>query len=259
VETISKSIYDFPRYYDLVFGNDCAAELKFLCDINDQFLKGKAKRLFEPACGTGRLLYRLAKRGFDVEGIDLNEKAIEFCNARFKRHDMKPTAFVADMVHFKLKRKCDLSFNTINSFRHLTDHLSAVAHLQCMAQCTKKGGLYLVGIHLTPTTADPQTEESWAARRGNLSVLTHMWAVERNSRKRMERFGLNFDVYTPTKLFRIEDELHLRSYTPKQFSKLVSDAGEWEVIETYDFAYDINSPIEVDSATEDVVYVLRRT
>ncbi len=258
METVTESIYDNPRYYDLVFGTDCAAELRFLCEVNHQFLNGKAKRLFEPACGTGRLLYGLAKREFDVEGIDLNEKAVDFSNARFKRHGLEPTAFVADMAAFKPKRKWDLAFNTINSFRHLTDRLSATAHLQCMAQYTRKGGLYLIGLHLSPTTAEPQDEESWSARRGHLSVLTHMWTVERNPRKRMERFGIQFDIYTPTKIFRIEDELHMRSYTPKQFRKLVDDAGGWEIIETYDFTYDIDRPIVVDSSTEDVVYILKK-
>ncbi|MFT7630895.1 MAG: SAM-dependent methyltransferase [Mariniblastus sp.] len=258
METVNESIYDHPRYYDLVFGTDCAAELKFLCEINNAFLKGKAKRLFEPACGTGRLMYGLAKRGFEIEGIDLNKQAVDFSNARFKRHGLNPTAWVADMADFKASRKWDMAFNTINSFRHLTTHSSAVSHLECMARQTRQGGLYLIGLHLTPTTAEPTETESWAARRGHLSVLTHMWTEERNPRKRLERFGIQFDVYTPTKMFRIEDELRMRSYTAKQFPKLLAEAGNWEVAGTYDFAYDIKRPIVVDSATEDVVYVLRK-
>lgn len=259
METVTESIYDHPRYYDLVFGTDCAAELKFVCDINNKYLGGKAKRLFEPACGTGRLLYGLAKRGFEVEGIDLNVKAVDFSNQRFKRHGLDPTAWVADMADFRTKPKWDLAFNTINSFRHLTTAESAVSHLRCMARQTKRGGLYLIGLHLTPTTAEPLDGESWSARRGHLSVLTHMWTVERNPAKRLERFGMRFDVYTPTKLLRIEDELRMRSYTPEQFSSLLDEAGGWEIEDAYDFAYDINQPIQVDSSAEDVVYVLRKT
>ena len=32
----------------------------------------------------------------------------------------------------------------------------------------------------------------------------------------------------------------------------------WEIIETYDFRYDMEWPIEINGDTEDVMYVLRR-
>jgi hypothetical protein len=128
-----------------------------------------------------------------------------------------------------------------------------------MAQQTTNKGLYLVGLHLTPTTEEPLDTESWSARRGHLSVLTHLWTIERDPANRLERFGLRFDIYTPAKLLRIEDELQMRSYTSQQFSSLVDEAGGWEIVGTYDFGYDIKRPIQVDSSTEDVVYVLRKS
>ena len=40
------------------------------------------RRLFEPGCGTGRLLVKLAQAGYEVAGNDLNPKAVDYCNAR---------------------------------------------------------------------------------------------------------------------------------------------------------------------------------
>lgn len=258
MEVINDSIYNHPRYYDLIFGADCAAETRFICDVNQKYLKNRATRLFEPACGTGRLMYYLAKRGFEVEGIDLNHKAIEFSNQRSKRHDLPQTAFVANMVEFQAKRKWDLAFNTVNSFRHLTDKPSALSHLRCMAKQTKRGGIYLIGFHLTPETEEPTDWESWSARRGNLSVITKMWTINRSRRKRLETFGMHFDVYTPTRQFRISDELKMRSYTQHQFASLVEETNCWDIAGTYDFTYDIKHPITVDSSSEDVVYILKK-
>ena len=73
LETINESIYDHPKYYDLVFGADCAAEIAFIVGCGERYLTGRCERMFEPACGTGRLLFWLAKRGFDVAGLDLNQ------------------------------------------------------------------------------------------------------------------------------------------------------------------------------------------
>ena len=85
-----------------------------------------------------------------------------------------------------------------------------------------------------------------------------MWTNDRDPDSRVERFGIQFDVRTPSRQFRILDELVLRSYTPSQMTKLIRAAECWDVVATYDFAYDLEDPIEVNASTEDVVYVLRR-
>ncbi len=258
IETVNDSIYDHPKYYDLVFGADCAAEVKFIVGCGDRYLKRAPKRMFEPACGTGRLLFALAKRDYEVGGLDLNPKAVEFCNARFRRHGLDPPAFVADMADFRVRRRFDIAFNTINSFRHLNTEAAARDHLRCMGQAVRVGGLYLLGVHLTPTEVAPSETESWSARRGHLSINTHMWTKHRDRRRRVERFGIRFDIYSPSKAFRIEDELVLRSYTPAQMNRLIDSSDVWEVAETFSFGYDLDDPIEVDGTCEDVVYVLRR-
>ncbi|QEG23055.1 class I SAM-dependent methyltransferase [Mariniblastus fucicola] len=258
MEVITESIYDHPKYYDLVFGSDCAAEMKFIQQVNDEFLNGKAKRLFEPACGTCRLIHGLAKKGFSVEGIDLNEKAVDFGNKRFARASFPETAWVADMSDFAPKKKYDLAFNTINSFRHLTTAAAAESHLACMANGAKKNAIYLIGLHLNPMVGDMVDQESWAARRGHLSVLTHMWTESRDPKARMDKFGVHFDIYTPTRQFRIEDELAMRSYTWEQFLRMIELEGSWQVESAFDFTYKIDAPIEVDETTEDVVFVLRK-
>lgn len=216
------------------------------------------RRLFEPACGTGRLLIKFARAGYEVSGNDLNPRAVAFCNARLARHGFPPTAVVGDMADFRLPRKVDAAFNPINSFRHLPDERSAESHLRCMAQAIARGGLYVLGLHLTPTVGDRIEEEEWSARRGNLAVVSSMWSDWIDMKTRREHVGMSFDVYTPTRRFRIEDEMTYRTYTARQMRALLRRVPEFEVAGTFDFAYDPDSPVEIDARTEDVVFVLRR-
>lgn len=256
METISAHIYDFPKYYDLLFGSDWKAEFDFLEACFQKHAARPVRRLFEPACGTGRLLLKFAKAGYEVSGNDLNPKAVQYCNARLKRHGLTPTAVVGDMADFRLKRKADAAFNTINSFRHLGSEREAEGHLRCVARALATGGVYVLGLHLTPTRGQACDRESWSARRGHLGVTSDMWSIEVDRRRRQERVGFTFDVYTPTRQFRLEDELLFRTYTAAQFSRLLRRVDELELVETYDFAYQIDEPVRVDAATEDVVYVL---
>ncbi|MBL8815624.1 MAG: class I SAM-dependent methyltransferase [Planctomyces sp.] len=257
-EETSASIYDFPKYYDLLFGSDWKAEFHFLEACFAKHAECKVKRIFEPACGTGRLLIKLAQAGYEVAGNDLNPKAVAFCNKRFARYGLPETAVVQDMSDFKVRRKFDAAFNMINTFRHLPSEETAAAHLRCMAAAMNKGGIYVLGIHLEPTACLAMQEEGWSARRGNLVVNSYMWSKGIDRKNRMEHLGLHVDVFTPSKRLRIVDHMEYRTYQKSQFLSLVKKVPELEIVETYDFSYEIDQPIRVSAATEDVVYILRK-
>ena len=219
----------------------------------------RVRRLFEPACGTGRLVAKFAEAGYEVSGNDLNPCAVEYCNARLRRRGVPPSAVVGDMADFRLRRKVDAAYNMINSFRHLSSERAAEAHLRCVAAALAKGGIYLLAFHLTPQHDPACDEESWSARRGHLAVSSHMWSIGIDRRRRRERVGMTMDVYTPTRQFRLADETIFRTYTAGQFLRLLDRVGDLELDATYDFAYQVDQPLVVDGRTEDVVYVLRKS
>ncbi len=256
--TIAGDIYDYPAYYDLVYGSDWWAEFHFLLDCFEKHGQRKIQRVFEPACGTGRLLYRLAKEGYKVSGLDRNPRMVAYCNRRLERHGFPPSCIEGDMSDFRLSRPVDAAFNMINSFRHLATGREAQGHLDCLGQCVSRGGLYVLGLHLTPTTVEPSERESWSARRGHLAVVTDLWVKDRDLHKRQERCGMTYDIYTPTQAFRLEGEVSFRTYTAAQLKRLVAASPAWEIAAVYDFGYDVEAPIEVTPATEDAVFVLRR-
>ena len=252
------SLYDYPQYYDLVFGSDWKAEFDFLIACFREHARREVRRVFEPACGTGRLLYRLALAGYRVGGLDLNPKAVAYCNARLRRYGLPETVRVGDMSSFHLPHKVDACFNMINSFRHLTSQQAAAGHLRCVANCLARGGIYVLGLHLTPTVGEPMPEEAWSARRGHLQVNTRLTSVSRDPRRREERFVMLCDVYTPRTSSQLREELVFRSYTARQFRNLLAQVPALETVATYDFTYQVSEPIDVTDSTEDVVYILQK-
>ncbi|MHB8863381.1 MAG: class I SAM-dependent methyltransferase [Pirellulaceae bacterium] len=257
MEILRADVYDYPRYYDLVYGSDWKAEFDFLCRTFERYTQ-RVRKVFEPACGTGRLLFRLGKAGYQVSGLDLNARAVEYCNRRLQRHGLPASVWVGDMIDFHLRSRVDVAFNMINSFRHLRDGSSARAHLASVAAALRPGGLYVLGLHLTPTRGVASTEESWSARRGHLAVNTRMWLVERDRPRRHERYRVLYDVYTPTRHLRLIDEILFRTYTWSQFRQLLGQVPAFEVVGIHDFSYEIDAPIRIDATTEDVVFVLRK-
>ena len=142
--TTQGNLYDYPKYYDLVYGSDWKAEYEFLLACFEKHAHGNVERVFEPACGTGRLLVKLAQAGFDVAGVDLNAAAVDFCNDRLERSGFPRSAFVGDMCDFTVDQPVDAAFNTINSFRHLPSEAAAEGHLACVARAVRPGGVIIL-------------------------------------------------------------------------------------------------------------------
>ena len=253
------NLYDHPKYYDLVFGSDWKAEYDFLIDVFRKYRPDAVKTLFEPACGTGRLLFKLAKAGYSVAGNDTNPHAVAFCNKRLKKHGRPETAVVGDMADFTLGEPVDACFNMINSVRHLQTEAEIEGHLNCVADALKPGGLYILGLHLTPEDDDWEGEETWHARRGQLSIISDLRTASFDRAARMETLDMTFDVRTPSARFVMKDEMRYRTYTRHELKALLDRVGRFETLETYDFCYEIDDPIEIDALTEDVVYVLRKS
>ncbi|MGH7200506.1 MAG: class I SAM-dependent methyltransferase, partial [Planctomycetaceae bacterium] len=257
-QTIDAHIYDYPKYYDVIFGSDWKAEFDFLQACFERHARRPVRRVFEPACGTGRLLIKLAEAGYAVAGNDLNPHAVAYCNARFTRRGLRPPAVVGDMAGFRLARKVDAAFNMINSFRHLPDEDAAESHLRCVAKALVSGGLYVLGLHLTPTVGARIERERWAARRGHLGVRSTLWSEDLDLRRRIERVGMRLDIHTPTRDFQILEHMDYRTYTARQMHDLLARVPALEIVATYDFSYEIDQPITIGPRTEDVVFVLRR-
>jgi SAM-dependent methyltransferase len=251
-------LFGHPAYYDLLVRATSREECRFLESCFERYAPFQVRRLFEPACGSGRLLIRLAKRGFEVSGFDLNRQAVEYCNSRLKRHGFPPTALVRDIEHFRLPKKMDAAFNLISSFQHLSSERAAVRHLQSMAASLVRGGLYIIGLQLLPSCGRRIESERWFGRNGRLSVAARVWTKQIHRRKRQELCGISAVAVTSRQRFKISEEMVLRTYTAYQMSQLLRKVNHFEVAATYDFNYDVDTPVPIDARTQDVVYVLRK-
>ena len=261
-QQITGSIYDYPNVYDVLFSDTCRAEIEFLTTIFARIGGKKTVSIFEPASGSGRLLYHLAKLGFDVIGLDLNPHSVTFCNRRLRRHGFRESAHVGNMASFSLadlgrKKKFDAAFNFVSSFLHLTTEADAQQHLHAVADVLKPGGIYLLGLHLKPKGTQHCLQERWALRRGSLSVKSYLKSLSQDLKQRTETIEVRIEAETPKKRYKIIDRFPLRIYTAKQFDELLATVNRFDILETYSFDYDVDQPIRVTADTEDVVYVLK--
>ena len=258
LQNITGNLYDYPQYYELAFGTDWKPEYDFLLDCFAKYADVTVRSLFEPACGTGRLLHRFGRVGYQVCGNDLNPKMVTYCNARLDRLGLNQSVSVGDMSAFQLNDPADAAFNMISSFQHLATQDASLAHFNCVSKSLQLGGIYVLGMLLSPTAADPTDEEHWSVRRGHLSIDASMRCLQRNLHQRYEIFSVECQVTSPQKTFCLQSEVRLRTYQVHQILELLDLVPDFELVGLYDFSYDIEKEISLDRRTEAGVFVLRK-
>ncbi len=158
--------YDHPEFYDVSLCDETPLEAAFVEAACRKYCGFPVLRLLEPACGSGRLLTEMAARGYQVTGLDLNEKALAYLRKRLVRRRLSAEAYRADMADFRLPRPADAAYCMVNSFRHLLTEEAARRHLECVAEHLRPGGIYLLGLHLVPPDADLASIERWRTQAG---------------------------------------------------------------------------------------------
>ncbi len=255
---VQSSWYDAPQYYDLAFRSETPPEADFIEAACRKYCAFPVRQLLEPACGTGRLVAELAARGYRVTGFDLSEPSLAYLRRRLARRKLQATVFHADMVDFSLPRPADVAYNTFDSFRHLLTEQDARRHLQCVADHLRPGGIYMLGFHLLPPNADEECTERWTERQGRTQVTVTLRVVASDRRRRLESIRISLLVRRDSNKLRLRDEFPLRLYTARQFRRLLAQVPAFELLDVYDFWYEIDHPLQLNDEISDTVFILRK-
>ena len=253
--------YDTPLYYDIIFDADTPKEGAFLDALHERFGRGdKSRQMLEPACGSGRLVLEMARRGWKVSGFDGNARMLEFAEERLKQQGLKARLWEDWMQSFELPgvQSFDFAHCLVSTFKYLLKEKDAVACLQRVAAALKPGGIFALGVHLTDYAITSEDHERWVAERDGIHVTcnTHTWPADR--RKRLEDIRTRLTIRDNGRRHVQETRWQFRTYNAAQMRALLRKVPAFELLACYDFTYDIESPRELDDSYSDVVLVLKK-
>jgi len=245
--------YDYPQYYDIGFQACTDLEADFIEAACQKYCRFEAHRFLEPACGSGRLVMEFAARGYQVTGFDLSQPALTYLRQRLARRRLNAQAYEAEMSDFRVDRSVDAAYCMVNTFRHLLSEQAARTHLECVASSLRRGGIYVLGMNLLPSEAG-----RWTERRGKTKVTVTERVLRTNNRRRIEHVQACLTAGRGSKEFRLRHEYRLRTYTRRQFRRLLASVRSLELCDTYDFPYDIDRPVPLKKEIAYGVFVLSR-
>jgi SAM-dependent methyltransferase len=214
--------------------------------------------VLEPACGSGRLVAELARRGHRVTGFDLSDGMLAFARDRLSAAGLRATLRKARMEEFRLQGRFDLAHCLVSTFKYLLTERDARGHLRSVARALVPGGVYVLGLHLSEYGSSHRTRERWVAERDGTHVVCNIQGWPPDRRTRTERVRSRMVVTEGGEQRRIETSWTFRTYDAAQLRRLVRSVPELEHVATFDFTYDPEAERELDDDQLDCVLVLRR-
>lgn len=254
--------YDSPLYYDIVYQDYTRPETRFLEAMARRHgpTRRGPLRVLEPACGSGRLVESLARRGHDVSGFDLNPNMLRHARDRLRAAGLRAALWRDRLESFRLRDRAgyDLAHCLVSTFKYILTEAGARAHLRSVARSLRPGGIYVLGLHVTDYRQAEPDHERWIRRRGDTRVVSDTWSDLPDRRRRLEACRTRLRIRQDDRRWEEETRWDFRTYSPTELRRLIASVPSLELRAVHDFHYESRRTRRLDLRSTDVVLVLRR-
>ncbi len=130
-----------PIYDYLMQGVDYEAWGQYVADICTH-LDFTPSRVLDLACGTGNGALALAKRGYQVSGVDISPEMLALARAKAQRAGLKIDFSAQDMRFFSLPEKVDLVVIFQDGINYLLHTEDLRQTFTCIREALNPGGIF---------------------------------------------------------------------------------------------------------------------
>jgi SAM-dependent methyltransferase len=161
----------FYRYYNIVFASkDYLQEFNYIIQNWKMFgMEISNPRILDVGCGTGKHTIKFFNNGYEITGIDIDEKMIEIALSEYGR---KHNVFqVADVT----KKKFSKRFHIAYSYFFVINYIDDIEYLRrfflCIYKIIEEGGIYAFDlVNGNATSFSPPVEKKIEISNGNVKV-----------------------------------------------------------------------------------------
>ena len=170
---------------------------------------GPGARILDLCCGVGRHSLELARRGFEVTGVDRTRGYLEQASEQARTEGLEIEFVEEDMRVFCRPDAFDATINMFTSFSFFEDPEDDRRVVTNVCRSLKEGGVFLMEMHGKETLARIFAERDWQERDGTFILVQHKvtrnwsWMENRHiilSGDRRTEFVVTHRLYAATEL-----------------------------------------------------------
>jgi len=214
----------FAKYYDLLYGDlSYDGDRRFLEAAFRRFLSQRPESILDLGCGTGNHAILLARRGYEVTGLDLSEAQLRQARAKIRGTGLAVRFVRGDMRRFGLRRQFDAAICLFGGFGYLLSDRDILAHFRAVHRHLAPGGVYVFEFWQESGVKPGHT--SWIYRQRPFRLIRLDESHYDPARHRLP-FDMHFFVFDGDRLKERFTESHtIRLHLAPQVRRLLARAG----------------------------------
>lgn len=174
-------------------------------------------------CGTGTLTELLAKKGYDMIGVDLSDRMLNIAMEKRERSGLDILYLLQDMREFELYGTVRAVICLCDSLNYLLEEEELLATFRLVNNYLDPGGLFLFDFNTVYKYETVIGDTTIAENRDDCSFI---WENYYHAEEELNEYDLTIFVREKGELFRRFTETHIqRGYTLPVIRRLVEEAG----------------------------------
>lgn len=179
--------------------------------------------MLDLACGTGKMTALMAKRGFDMIGVDSSVDMLQIAEERTGGENESCLYLLQDMREFELYGTVRAVVSVCDSINYVTEEEELLQVFSLVNNYLDPGGIFLFDFNTEHKYRDVMGERVIAEDRDDVSFI---WYNEYEKEEHLNYIDLSVFVQEKDDLFRKFQEQHVqRGYTLENIQRLLEEAG----------------------------------
>lgn len=247
-------IYDIlaPIYDKINAELDYSAWADFIERVALENMTAKPELVLDLGCGTGKMTLELARRGYDMTGVDISPEMLDIARTEGERLGVadKMLWLCQDMREFELYGTVDLAVSCLDSINHLTTKKDLDTTLSLVHNYLIPDGIFVFDINGKGKFKYTYLDHTYVMEEGDSVCI---WQNDYNEKTHLCDFYITlFKEEADGRYSRYDDVERERMYTLKEIRSALTKAG-FELLGVY-------SDFEMNEATDedDRIYLVAR-
>ena len=201
-------------------------------------------------CGTGSLTEILAKKGYDMIGIDNSEDMLQIAMEKRADSGLDILYLLQDMREFELYGTVAAVVSICDSMNYLTDYEDLVQTLKLVNNYLDPQGVFIFDLNTVHKYRDLIGDRTIAEARAECSFI---WDNDYDPETKINEYDLTLFIQEEDDLYRRFVETHYqKAYELEEVKRAIAEAG-MEFVTVYD-AFTRKAP---DENSERVYFIAR--
>ncbi len=211
----------------------------------------KPELVLDLGCGTGNITLLMAKRGYDMIGVDLSQEMLGIATEKAKAENKEILFLNQDMTEFELYGTVGAMVSALDSINYLTEDGQLESMLKLLHYYLDPGGIFIFDINTEYKFKNVLDGQAFVYDQDDVYCV---WNNDYDAEEKICYFDLNFFLKDESGTYnRLDEYQEERAYSTDEIEKIIKNCN-LELLGVYD-NLSFNSPRE-DS--ERLFFIVRR-